>query len=173
MCLRCRADEPSPVIQHMVLIRKGRVEKQSVHSTNRIQCSINITHLLILSCCVCLHMLRAMWTSSVWTILCCFCQCNGELKSGELSEQSRQCWNLFVFGWKMYKTRKVCDWKAAVVTIWKQRAALHLSVCLKEISSNFDKLWEVKRCLMQCGKVQCWPLDWMSAWLHSHEQRLP
>lgn len=168
MCLRCRSDAASPFIQHAVLIRKVRVEKQSVNSTNRIQWSIDITHLLIHSC-VCLHILRDAWTSSVLAIVFCLCQCNGELKSGKLSEHS----NVVNWTWKMYKIRKFCDWKAAVVTTWKQQAALHFNVYLKEISSNFDKLWEVKRCLMQCGKVQCWPLDWMSAWLHSHEQRLP
>lgn len=134
-----------------------------------IQCCTNITHPLILSCCVCFHMLRAVWTGSVRTISCCFCQwCWAAWWRAFWA-----CCELFVFRWRIYTARKLCDWKAAVLTVWRQLSALQYSICLEEISLNFDALWKVKRCLMQCGKVQHWPLYWMSAWLHSHEQRLP
>lgn len=87
MCFRCRADEASPLVGHMVLIRESREERQPACRTNKIQCCINITHPL-LSCCVYLHMLMAMWTGSVLT---------------ELSEQSWQCGELCCALMKKYE----------------------------------------------------------------------
>lgn len=57
----------TPPVGHMVLIREGREEMQPACRANKIQCCINISHPLHLCCCVCLHMLLAMWTTSVLT----------------------------------------------------------------------------------------------------------
>lgn len=84
---RCSSDTALPFIQHVVLIRKVGVEEQpSVNGTNRIQWSINIAHLFIQSC-VCPHILRDAWTSSVSAVVFRLCQRSDELKSGELSER--------------------------------------------------------------------------------------
>lgn len=141
VCLRCRAHRLRPSFN--MWFSSGKTEWGSSRYTAviGIQCSINITHPLILYCCVCLHMLRATCTGSVWTIFIAFV-----LKSVHF----------------LYLKTVICKHYAATVQ--------HLSL---RYFCNFDALWEVKKCLMQCGKVQYWSLDWMSAWLHSHEQRLP
>lgn len=107
----------------------GKAEWRSSRFTalTGIQCSINITHPLILPCCVCLHVLRAMWTCSVLFFL--------------LSEQS---WQTFCVQMKMKSCRfhnlktATCQHYSAVF-VFKRSLKLCCTVGSKEV---FDAVWE-------------------------------
>lgn len=142
-----------PFIQHVVLIRKGRVEEQPVYITNN-------------------NTVQYKHYSSSYPLVAFAFTCSGPCEPIQFEPPCVDYVSVVV-SWKVslsraknvvnaYKTLKFWNWKAAIFT----------NLSLRDISSNFEALWEVKRCLMQCGKVQFWPLDWMSAWLRSHEQRL-
>lgn len=67
-----------------------------------IQCNINITHPLILSCFVCLACLVPREPVLFWP----FCHCSAGLKSGELYDQSWQSFKHFAVRWGFIKTRE-------------------------------------------------------------------
>lgn len=126
----------------------------------RIQSSINITHPLIRSPCVCLHMLRAMRTDYIWTVLCCVHHCGCDTIGWKVESFLSRA-GAFVNLLCSNENNKIREFFWFEKTIWTQWSVnitgKYLS--LKDLF-NFDTLWEVKRCSMQCGKVQYWPLDW-------------
>lgn len=117
-----------------------------------IQCSINITHPLIRSCCVCLHMLRAMWTGSYGPF--------SLVVGGNFLEQGLCC------------SEEMKDLSLKICHFQTLKKLMHSKVFCLYSFFNFDTLREVKRCCTSHGKVQRSSI-WMSAWLHSHKQRLP
>lgn len=63
---------------------------------------------------------------------------------------------IFFFIWKL-----LLSW-LHYAAVWSTRSLSAFMYC-----GTKNPVW------CSVGSFQCWPLDWVSAWFHSHEQRLP